>query len=393
MRARRGHPHRTTMTRCELGDDRASSQEGRGRMAEPEFEYDVSLSFAGEQRPYVQRVAESLASQNVRVFYDENERATLWGRELSEHLDEVYRKKARYCIIFISQEYISNVWTIHERRSALARAIEVDTEYILPARFDDTEVPGIRSTVGFIDLTVTSPKELAALAVRKISASTPGILPNPAPQVPYSTAPETKAEQEHLIALTPDCWEYFLFAGILLQGRADLSAKRRDYELGYASFVRTIDSDADAFGYISKSMRKSGLTRRNLMRVVNHQAQRWAFGESGVPGDVENIIHLGRRFIDCYGDFFDWAADLRGTVTSDEFTDLYYFASMFLDLSIKTAEEFIDEYARNTASIPDLLAANEPVTLHMDLVLEVDPEAIRQYEDELERVKRAVRRS
>jgi hypothetical protein len=38
------------------------------------FEYDVCLSFAGEDRSYVRHVANVLKSRGIRVFYDELER-------------------------------------------------------------------------------------------------------------------------------------------------------------------------------------------------------------------------------------------------------------------------------------------------------------------------------
>src|SRR5262245_45133490 len=50
-------------------------------------EYDVCLSFAGEDREYVSQVAEHLDLHEVRVFYDAYERAQLWGKDLYQHLD------------------------------------------------------------------------------------------------------------------------------------------------------------------------------------------------------------------------------------------------------------------------------------------------------------------
>jgi hypothetical protein len=41
-------------------------------------------------------------------------------------------------------------------------------EYILPARFDDTPIPGLPSTIHYIDLRTTEPRELAKLAVSKL---------------------------------------------------------------------------------------------------------------------------------------------------------------------------------------------------------------------------------
>ena len=83
------------------------------------------------------------------------------------HLDEVYRKKAKYCVIFSSKHYAEKVWTNHERRSAQARAIKERQEYILPVRFDDTEIPGILPTVGYVNGAKVTPEELSELIIKK----------------------------------------------------------------------------------------------------------------------------------------------------------------------------------------------------------------------------------
>jgi hypothetical protein len=136
--------------------------------ATEEFKYDVALSFAGEQRQYVSEVADSLWSLGVRVFYDDYERFQLWGKDLYEHLDWVYQRAARYCALFASKEYAKKVWTSHERKSAQARAIAEKKDYILPARFDATEIPGLRRSISYIDLNDVSPQQLALLISQKL---------------------------------------------------------------------------------------------------------------------------------------------------------------------------------------------------------------------------------
>ncbi|MEW2379290.1 TIR domain-containing protein [Micromonospora sp. NPDC047812] len=133
-----------------------------------EREYDVCLSFAGEQRPYVSEVAAELSLRGMRVFYDENEKAKLWGKDLYEHLSWVYRKSAKYCILFASNEYAEKMWTSHERRAAQARAMTESKEYILPVIFDDSEVPGLLPSVGFLDARKTPASEVAELAAKKL---------------------------------------------------------------------------------------------------------------------------------------------------------------------------------------------------------------------------------
>lgn len=133
--------------------------------------YEIVLSFAGEQRAYVEAVAGALKAAGVTLFYDKYEEATLWGKELTEHLDTVYRGTARYCIMFVSREYAEKIWATAERRSALARAVEEKQEYILPARFDSTEIPGLRPTIGYVDLTTKTPQQLAELVLQKLGRS------------------------------------------------------------------------------------------------------------------------------------------------------------------------------------------------------------------------------
>lgn len=133
-----------------------------------EYKYDVTLSFAGEDRSYVEKVANVLKENAIKVFYDKFEEVDLWGKDLGVHFDYVYRKGSKYCVIFISENYKKKIWTNHEIRTAISRAIETNVEYILPARFDDTEVDGIRPTLGFIDLRKIEPEHFAHLIIKKL---------------------------------------------------------------------------------------------------------------------------------------------------------------------------------------------------------------------------------
>jgi TIR domain len=131
-------------------------------------EYDVALSFAGEDRTYVEEVAAGLKHRGIRVFYDRYEEANLWGKDLYQHLAWVYSVAAEYCVLFASEAYYSKVWATHERRNAQERALAEHREYILPARFDDTKIPGIRDTVGYIDLQTHVPDDLVDLIGQKL---------------------------------------------------------------------------------------------------------------------------------------------------------------------------------------------------------------------------------
>jgi len=134
--------------------------------------YHIALSFAGEDRNYVEKVALHLQAEGVDVFYDRFEEADLWGKDLYTHLSNVYQNMALFTVMFVSDAYRTKLWTNHERKSAQARAFADSSDYILPAFFDETiEVPGLLKTTGHISLKSKTPEQLAGLIVQKLKKS------------------------------------------------------------------------------------------------------------------------------------------------------------------------------------------------------------------------------
>ena len=138
--------------------------------ARPERQWDVALSFAGAQRGYVGQVAEALKARGVSCFYDADEQLELWGRFLAEELPAIYGEQATAVVIFVSAEYAAREWTRVERRTALARAVRERREYVLPARFDDTSLPGLPSDMVTVNLQARTPQHFAAMIADKLAA-------------------------------------------------------------------------------------------------------------------------------------------------------------------------------------------------------------------------------
>ena len=134
-----------------------------------EAQYDLAISFAGEDRSIVQSYAEAIKAQGINIFYADFEEVDLWGSNLYDTFDTIYRLKAHYCVIFLSRHYATKVWTNHERRSAQARALIENREYILPVKLDDTEIPGITPTIGYLDYEKTGHEGLVKATLEKLS--------------------------------------------------------------------------------------------------------------------------------------------------------------------------------------------------------------------------------
>jgi hypothetical protein len=121
-------------------------------MAIDPFEYDVALSFAHEDRAVAEELASLLREKAIKVLFDEYPTAQPGGSDIVTHLAELYRTKARYCVMLVSQHYPLKKWTETERNSAQQHALRDANEYLIPIQLDQTEVPGIREAASYRDL-------------------------------------------------------------------------------------------------------------------------------------------------------------------------------------------------------------------------------------------------
>ena len=168
--------------------------------------YDVALSFAGEDRHYAEALANLLKSGGYSVFYDDYEKAQLWGKNLYDHFSSVYKDQARYCVMFLSEHYARKLWTKHERQSAQARALEESKEYILPIRLDDTEISGILGTLWYLDFHSMSIEEIYQTLVEKLVEPTSQVTPT---DILNSTAADSNPS-EFVLFRQSDGKQYFI---------------------------------------------------------------------------------------------------------------------------------------------------------------------------------------
>ena len=117
-----------------------------------QFEYDVALSFAAEDRTVAEEFANLLRTKNIKVLSDEYQAVELGGSDFVTHIAELYRTKARFCVMLISVHYPLKKWTKTERTAARNHALRDAEEYILPVQVDDTELPGIKQAQIYRDL-------------------------------------------------------------------------------------------------------------------------------------------------------------------------------------------------------------------------------------------------
>jgi hypothetical protein len=214
-------------------------------------DFDVAFSFAGEDRHYVDAVAHALRDRGVKVFYDLFEEVDLWGKDLYAHLSDVYLRRAQFTVIFISAAYAGKLWTNHERRAAQARAFQEAQEYILPVRLDDSEIPGVLPTVGYVAAAGRTPGELASLIAQKL-ISAGGSVPTELVRRDFSTVSSFPATDPTLCVTVVVDDEGSPIADVTVTAQADNGT--------------TLEGRTDASGSCTLTIK----TRRNYRLLISH---------------------------------------------------------------------------------------------------------------------------
>lgn len=111
------------------------------------FDYDVALSFAGEDRNYAKKLANKLRKKGVHVFYDNWNMSSLWGENLYTYLGKTYRDNSLFCVTIISKAYCEKKWTKHEMEFIQARELQGEV-YWLPLFLENINMPELSETKG-----------------------------------------------------------------------------------------------------------------------------------------------------------------------------------------------------------------------------------------------------
>jgi len=166
-------------------------------------DFDVLLSFAGPDRHYARAIYEITIANGLKVFLDEEFQAEIWGKNLVEYLHETYSKRGRFVVALLSQDYCNRAYTRVERRAALDRLIQQDTEYLLPVRIDDSWIPGLPAATASIDIRRIGVLGVCEALVQKVlGVKVKLIIPDGlrVPRVPRGSMPSEHIA-EHLLEL------------------------------------------------------------------------------------------------------------------------------------------------------------------------------------------------
>jgi TIR domain/Tetratricopeptide repeat len=202
-------------------------------------DYQIALSFAGEQRPLVAAVADRLAATLGReqVFYDEYHEAELARLNLDTYLQAIYHDRSRLIVLFFGADYEQKEWCGLEWR-AIRDLIKRKSGNIMPVRVDSGEVSGLFGIDGYLDARKRSPEEIAARILERLNRlepPSPIAAPAPVSRLPLTLYRNQRASSKEVQALGEAAALLSPYAfSIPLIGREPVLAELRTWLTGEA---------------------------------------------------------------------------------------------------------------------------------------------------------------
>jgi len=125
--------------------------------------FDVALSFPGEVRPTVEKIAAELERRMGpdSYFYDNNYLSQLARPSLDTVLQDIYRNRAKLVVVFLSGDYQRKDWCGIEFRAIRDIIKEREHTKIMYVRVDEEPVEGVFGTDGYVDARRFGPEQIA----------------------------------------------------------------------------------------------------------------------------------------------------------------------------------------------------------------------------------------
>ncbi|QNE34403.1 TIR domain-containing protein [Leifsonia shinshuensis] len=351
-------------------------------MEEIEYDFDVAVTFAGEDRDFVEEIVRLVQADGFSVFYDEDSKVATWGEDLTEYFSNVYEQRARFAVMFISASYAAKPWTRMERRSVLSRALRESSPYLLPVRLDSTALPGVRESIGYLDGLQEGPLGIAD-AIR-------GKLEQPRSDGSRrfnGRVPRTEVEVAVLLGERPTGWEYLLFSYWLAAGLERLNPQYNDHVIKFAIGGDPV-SDEDLLDFSSSELARIGSVTSTFESLLLGPAQEAAMGRPGEPGDPELIEHLADRMIAIYAELLSWEYRLRAAATwSDEARELLRALANYANQPIDEIHRFVLALRAQMDGLSEILQSGKSVDWSQTIEFVIPEEVSKQYLDSLEAFK------
>jgi hypothetical protein len=146
-------------------------------MTQPAKRFRVALSFPGEHRARVEKIAELLVSKlgREKILYDKWYEAEFARPGLGFYLPKLYHDESDLIAIFLCKEYNAKVWCGLEWRAVFDLITQKKYDQVMLLRADDidvSEIPGLYTGDGCFDMRNKSDADVASAILSRLGEPT-----------------------------------------------------------------------------------------------------------------------------------------------------------------------------------------------------------------------------
>jgi hypothetical protein len=109
-----------------------------------------------------------------RVLYDAYWEAELARPDLDTYLQDLYHDESDLVAVFLCHDYRRKDWCGLEWRAVRDLTKRRQAEAIMPLRFDQTEIPGLFSIDGYVEIRDRTPEAIARLILDRLASMPDG---------------------------------------------------------------------------------------------------------------------------------------------------------------------------------------------------------------------------
>lgn len=117
--------------------------------SEKSYEFDIAISFAGENRDMAKKIAEKIEIFDVSVFYDELYEVNFLGKALTKQFTKIFNEQSKFILCLLDVNHKNKIWPTFERETFRLR---IEEEAIIPVYLDDTVFLGIPEDIYGFDM-------------------------------------------------------------------------------------------------------------------------------------------------------------------------------------------------------------------------------------------------
>lgn len=133
----------------------------------------IALSFAGEKRDFVERVAAILAAGfgERAILYDKYHEAEFSRARLGRYLPKLYHDESDLIVVVVCPHYQLKDWTGLEWDAIFDLIKTRREDEVMFARYGHARVDGLYSDTGFVELDHKTPEQAAGLILERLAAN------------------------------------------------------------------------------------------------------------------------------------------------------------------------------------------------------------------------------